>query len=241
MKQIIFFLYLALCFSCENNDEQPSTTCTEKPLENIQWLKELVDKELEQGTSSSGLEIIQYNYKKQTVFSINSCINCADNLITTYNCDKNKVCESGGIAGLNTCPNFDTEATNKALLFTTRTSVNGSKCEKVTIISPELYSTINVSSITSAEIEEDCLKITFNILSTQDKIKDVMLVDSGAILESNPIQRKLKFNIKENLTKPTSISETTSFDISNLAEPDETIILNIDGYDKQITYNRGSQ
>ena len=144
----------------------------------------------------------------------------------------NKVCEFGGIAGLNTCPNFETEATNKVVLFSDR------HCEKGTIISPQLYKELQESPISFAKIEQNCLTLTFSILFTQDRIEDVTLVDSGLIMESFPVQRKLKFNIKENLTKPTSIEVSTSFDISNLIELGETVILHIDGYSESIEYTR---
>ncbi len=222
MKYTLLFLFAILFLSCnvtDNDDKLSSKICTDTPLENIQWIKDLIN-----NTDSNGFEIIQYDYKGQTVFLINSCLNCTDNLITIYDCQQNKVCEFGGIAGLNTCPDFDTEATNATVIFTDR------YCEKGTVISPKLYKKLDHSPIISAEIKQNCLHITFNILSTQDKIDDVTLVDSGSILESNPIQRLLKFNIKENLTKPTSVTVTTSFDISNLADDGETVILNIKDY-----------
>ncbi|AUP77294.1 DUF6970 domain-containing protein [Flavivirga eckloniae] len=228
MKYFLPFLLLALFLGCDETDDNPSSKiCSTDPLENIEWLKELLN-----SANTNDLEITQYDYKKQTVFSINNCIDCADNLITVYDCDKNKICEFGGIAGLNTCPDFDTEAINKKVLYTDR------NCDKGTIISSKLYKALKSSPITSVEINDNCLNITFSILSTQDKIKDVTLVDADEILESDPIQRRLKFSIKENLTKPTSVSATTSFDISNLAEEGETIILNIEGFNTSIKYTR---
>lgn len=229
MRSTFLFLLLIFFLGCseiDNGNSQSSKTCSDDPLENIDWLKELIN-----NTDSNGLEIIQYDYKEQTVFSINNCLNCTDNLIVIYDCERNKICEFGGIAGLNTCPDFDSEATNKTIIFTDR------YCEKGTIISSEFYKNLESSSIISAEIQQNCLFLTFSILSTQDRINDVTLLDSGDILESNPIQRNLKFNIKENLTKPTSISVTTSFDISNLAEQGETVLLNIKDYGS-IEYKR---
>lgn len=229
MKYTFLFLFLITFLGCsDTSNEKPSSKiCTDDPLENIDWLKDLIN-----NTDSNGLEIIQYDYEQQTVFSINNCLNCADNLITIYDCQKNKVCEFGGIAGLNTCPDFDTEATNKTIIFSDRF------CDKGTVISSTLYKDITSSPITSLKIEGNCLEITFSILSTQDRIEDATLVDSGEILESFPVQRRLKFNIKENLTKPTSITVTTSFDISNLAKQGETVRLNIEGYNDSIEYTK---
>ncbi|MDO5980520.1 DUF6970 domain-containing protein [Flavivirga spongiicola] len=228
MKYTFLFLLLISFLGCnETDDGNPSKICSVDPLENIEWLKELVNH-----PNTNGLEIIQYDYNQQTVFSINNCLNCADSFTTVYDCEKHKVCEFGGIAGINTCPDFDTEAINEKILFTDR------NCEKGTIISPKLYKELKPSPITSAKTNGNCLEITFSILSTQDRIEDVKLVDSGEVLESSPAQRRIKFNLKESLTKPTSISVTTSFDVSNLAEQGETIILNIDGFGTSIEYTR---
>ncbi|TGV03980.1 DUF6970 domain-containing protein [Flavivirga rizhaonensis] len=229
MKYTFLLLLLISFFGCNETDDDNASSkiCSADPLENVEWLKELVN-----NPNPNGLEIIQYDYKQQTVFSINNCLNCADGFVIVYDCKKNKVCEFGGIAGINTCPDFDTKAINKKVLFTDR------NCEKGTIISPKLYKKLKPSPITSAEINGNCLNITFSILSTQDRIEDVILVDSGEVLESMPTQRRIKFNIKENLTKPISISATTFFDVSNLAEQGETIILNIDGFDTSIEYTR---
>ncbi|WP_346883130.1 hypothetical protein [uncultured Algibacter sp.] len=229
---VLFILPISFLLGCNDSDDDSdpsSKTCSENPLENIEWLKELVN-----NTNANGLEIIQYDYKVQTVFSINSCLGCSDNLIIIYDCEKNKVCKFGGISGLNSCPDFDTEAKNETLLFSTR------NCDKGTIISPKLYKALKTSPITSVKIEGDCLLITFNILSSQNNINDTTLIDSGEILESSPVQRRLKFNIKENRTRPTSVIATTSFNISNLANEDETITLIIDGFDHSIDYTRST-
>ena len=229
MKHIFLILLTISFLGCsETDNEKPaSKICLDNPLENIEWLKKLIN-----NTDSNGTEVIQYNYKNQTVFSINNCLNCSDNLITVYDCQRNKICEFGGITGLNTCPDFDTEATNKTTLFSDRF------CDKGAVISSSLYKELKASPIASLNIEGNCLTITFNILSTQDPIKDVDLIDSGEILESFPVQRKLKFSVEESLTKPTTILATTSFNISNLAKKGETVLLNIDGYNDSIKYTR---
>lgn len=229
MKYIFKFLIIITLLACSDtsNEQAHLQACTNNPLETIEWIRDLIN-----NTDSNGLEIIQYEYKQQTVFSINRCLNCADNLITVYDCKKNKICEFGGIAGLNTCSDFDTKATNQTVIFTQ------GFCEKNTIIDALLYKNLASSPINTLKIEGNCLEITFNILSTQNRIEDVTLVDSGNILESDPVQRRLKFNVKESITKPTTVIVTTSFDISILAEEGETIILNIDGYKDALKYTR---
>ena len=62
-------------------------------------------------------QIIQYDYKNETVFLIDSCNGCNDNLTIIYNCKGEIICEFGGIAGLNTCPDFEKQANNKRVLW----------------------------------------------------------------------------------------------------------------------------
>ncbi|MDC1162393.1 DUF4377 domain-containing protein, partial [Tenacibaculum sp.] len=86
------------------------------PLENLLWLKELKTS-FEISNSAVKRKIIQYTYKKNTVFFINECVDCPDNLIRVYNCKKENVCDFGGISGINTCPDFQKESTNKTILW----------------------------------------------------------------------------------------------------------------------------
>ncbi|MBN1118519.1 MAG: hypothetical protein JXA77_15015 [Bacteroidales bacterium] len=65
----------------------------------------------------TGAQIIQYNYKGETVFMINSCYMCPDALAVVYGCDGEIVCEFGGFAGLNTCPDFYSLATDSLMLW----------------------------------------------------------------------------------------------------------------------------
>jgi len=119
MKFICALFSIMLFFSCE--EDPLIKDCSDNPLENIDWLKSLVDTENNTDMeNSNGLEITQYTYEKQTAFLINNCINCSDNLTILYDCDQNKLCEFGGIVGVNTCPDFEQEASDKKILFTTR-------------------------------------------------------------------------------------------------------------------------
>lgn len=67
--------------------------------------------------SDQKAEVYYYEYKGEPVFSINSCVGCADAMTVVYNCDQGVLCEFGGIAGLNTCPDWSSEATNERLIF----------------------------------------------------------------------------------------------------------------------------
>lgn len=226
MKHLLLLLALVTLFSCEEDqNELPNIdNCSTNPLETVDWLKTLIQNE-----SPNGLEITQYTFQDQTAFLIDNCINCADNLTTLMSCQQDTLCQFGGIAGINTCPDFENDAKDGQLIFSTPpTSLPN--CDKPTIVSAKLFKELEASPIISAKINANCLTIVFNLLITQDPIDDVTLVDSEQILESNPIQRRLKFHLKENLTKPITVKDSTSFDISNLAKQGETVLLNIENY-----------
>ena len=78
------------------------------------WLSEMI-----RGfkRSDQKAEVYYYEYKGEPVFAVNFCVGCADSMTTVYNCDQGVVCQFGGIAGLNTCPDWQDEAKNEKLLF----------------------------------------------------------------------------------------------------------------------------
>ncbi|MDP5104676.1 MAG: hypothetical protein NWQ31_00730 [Polaribacter sp.] len=117
MKTIIIFLSIVFLISCSNTKEMYATSCeVNAPLENLPWLKE-IKINFEISASASKTQIIQFTYHNETVFLIDPCMDCADNLTTVYNCEGDKICEFGGIAGLNTCLDFDENSTNKIVLW----------------------------------------------------------------------------------------------------------------------------
>jgi hypothetical protein len=113
---LIFFAIILMATSCKK-DNQTITTCTiDNPLETIQWLKK--NKEaFELSMSPSAKRITQYFYQGECVFLIDGCLQCNDNLTTVYDVNQDIICEFGGIAGVDTCPDFDTEATDETILW----------------------------------------------------------------------------------------------------------------------------
>ena len=73
-------------------------------------LKELGDK-------LPGNEIYAFKYKGQVVFLVGGCDNCSDSMGQLYTCDGQVICLFGGIAGLNTCPDFNDTATDQVLIW----------------------------------------------------------------------------------------------------------------------------
>lgn len=116
MKFKHLFLSIILLVSCSDNSDKITVCNTNNPLEELVWLKE-IKIGFEQSGFFSKKKIIQYTYQNKSVFLIDICNNCADNLIAVYDCSGNVICEFGGIAGVNTCPDFDKNATNEIILW----------------------------------------------------------------------------------------------------------------------------
>lgn len=112
---VIFSSLISLHSSCEKdkNDNKETICGTTDPLEELDWLKNIVS-ELEDGPLT---EIYLYDYKEEKVFLINKCVNCPDGLVEVYNCDSNVICIFGGFTGMNTCPDFDSLAVKDLLLW----------------------------------------------------------------------------------------------------------------------------
>jgi len=239
----VLLLVSMLLLSCTENEETTSQNCTENPLENIDWLSELVRNEALINRVGS-IRITQYTFNNQIAFLIDDCIGegCITNQATLFDCDQNILCEFGGIDQATTCPNFETEATNPVQLFP---ELRNSLCDKDVIINNTLFNTIEASSIVSAEITGDCLSLSFfHAPECSDRIENVALIDAGFVLESFPIQRNLKFNISpfqqptesQNLLCDALSLSTTSFDISSLSEGYEEVILTIEGLPESVVY-----
>ena len=117
MKLLFLFLSIILCTACSGKEVFSTTWNTSNPLEELTWLNQ-IKTSFEQSGTSVKREIYQYNYQGSTVFLVDDCArNCSDALQIVYNCREQEICEFGGIAGVNTCPNFYEKATNKIILY----------------------------------------------------------------------------------------------------------------------------
>ena len=116
LRFILIVNLLLLSFaSCEKdkNDNKETICGTTNPLEELEWLKNLIS-ELEGGPSA---EIYLYDYKEEKVFLIDNCVNCPDGVAEVYDCDSNVICIFGGFMGMNTCPDFDSIAIKDSLIW----------------------------------------------------------------------------------------------------------------------------
>jgi hypothetical protein len=108
---IVLLLFVLICSAqCENNSiPEESEYCADTA-----WLKTIIEN-AQQNTSKA--EVIRYRYKMQTVYYVDSCIGCPDDMAQVYTCSGEVVCQFGGIAGFNTCPDFKDTATDKKVIW----------------------------------------------------------------------------------------------------------------------------
>lgn len=127
MKFKTIYLIIAIAFlglvSCEESNEVNTicekviVVCNEqRPLENLTFLKEAKDT-IDRIDCAGKSSITQYTYNSEIVFEIIICNQIADGQTFVYNCAGEVVCVFGGIAGVNTCPDFAKTATDKIILY----------------------------------------------------------------------------------------------------------------------------
>jgi hypothetical protein len=86
------------------------TSCGNQP-----WLQNLIESLKQNSVIKS--EVILYHYKGESVYYVDACKGCADNLALVYNSRGEIVCQFGGIAGLHTCPDFFETAVRKKVIW----------------------------------------------------------------------------------------------------------------------------
>ena len=104
------------CKTDKQNENKNMPCDSDSPIESIIWLGNLKHS-LENNGNYQGAQIYRYRYDSQYVFWVEDCHNCADGMINVYSCSGNVICQFGGIAGLNTCPDFYTTATDSTMLW----------------------------------------------------------------------------------------------------------------------------
>lgn len=112
---ITALLFIVLICGCTPKDQDMVCGVTH-PLEELYWLHDL-KQYFEQRMTPAGSQIVQYTYNGETVFWVDDCYRCSDGMQQVYNCEGDVICQFGGIAGVNTCPDFFEMATDSILLF----------------------------------------------------------------------------------------------------------------------------
>jgi hypothetical protein len=116
---------------------------------------------------------------------------------------------------------------------------NLTNCDFETIVSAEQYDNgpSDQLNINSLEINDNCLKINFSASGCDGNSWEVKLIDSEAIMVSNPIQRNLRLSLKNNEDCTAVPNKILTFDISELQISDDNqVYLNITNSDDQILY-----
>ena len=208
--------------------------CINNPFEELSWLNS-IKTTMEQNMQPNGSYIIQYVYNGECVYVVDSCYGCPDGMVVVYNSSNEVICEFGGIAGLNTCPDFYDLAEGKRYLFR-----NNQPCDEIVIISESLYNATDEQTITNLSIDDSCLNITYEATGCDGNSWVVNLIDSEEIVtNSNDVipQRNLKLSIERagTITCMALVTQEKSFNISNLrVGGSSNVILNIQ--DQQILY-----
>jgi len=99
-KLLTYFFFLSfLILSCENDDV-------------LEDLPSCIQSEIESASQGGSNEasLTQYRYNGQIVYSFDPGLVYPDMMTTVVNEDCEVVCQFGGIAGMNTCPDFSQNA-----------------------------------------------------------------------------------------------------------------------------------
>jgi hypothetical protein len=106
------------------------------------------------------------------------------------------------------------------------------------IIDEDLY--VNAPAdpleILDIAIVSDSLKISFSSGGCDGSSWEVKLIDSGAILESFPVQRNLRLSLKNEELCKAIVFKEIAFDISKLKTDDSKIQLNVTNSNNSILY-----
>ena len=115
---------------------------------------------------------------------------------------------------------------------------NPNNCEFETLVSADEYENAPSDQLTinSLEINNDCLKINFSSGGCSGDTWELKLIDSEAILESDPPQRNLKLSLKNEELCEAFITKEMTFDISNLQVSGNMVQLNLTNSDENILY-----
>lgn len=119
------------------------------------------------------------------------------------------------------------------------TTTLATDCNQVVYVDKDLYANhpSNFVTINHITLDNDCLNINFSASGCSAKTWVIKLIDSEEILESYPVQRKLRLSLKNEELCEAYLTKELSFDISNLQlEKENVIYLNVDGYNQQIEY-----
>lgn len=127
------------------------------------------------------------------------------------------------------------------LLITSCQSANDNNtvqddCDYKLIVSEEEYQNApsDYLNIDTVVIEDNCLHITFGASGCSGDTWNLKLISDGSIMESYPIQTRLRLSLENEEMCDAFFTKTISFDIEDLrVDSYSKIYLNIDSYAHQ--------
>jgi|AntDeeMinimDraft_4_1070355.scaffolds.fasta_scaffold10471_2 hypothetical protein len=112
-------------------------------------------------------------------------------------------------------------------------------CDFETIVDANEYENINSDDfeLSNIAIQDNCLSLEITASGCDGDSWEIRLIDSQAILESNPEQRNLKIDFTNQEDCRSTVSRTFSFDLNTVQINGNNVKLNIVNADKSILYD----
>lgn len=99
---------ILLLISCKE-EKEPKTCDVRNPIQELIWLNDLISNHMNTNPQIQA-KIQQFTWNGEDVFLVDLCVNCSDAAINIYDCEGNIICTKGTIAGIDECPEFESEA-----------------------------------------------------------------------------------------------------------------------------------
>ncbi len=112
-------------------------------------------------------------------------------------------------------------------------------CDQTTIVDKEVYDNLVSEhfAIVDAQIIDNCLAVEISASGCDGNSWKFNLVDSGAVAESSPEQRYLKFQLINDENCLAVFERTVSFDLTPLQiNGSHEIILHLEGLESSLNY-----
>lgn len=110
---------------------------------------------------------------------------------------------------------------------------------KTVIIDENIYENVNAHPFfwVNASIDDDCLDIEISAAGCDGSTWQAALIDSGAIAESLPEQRYLKFRFINEELCTAQFTQIFHFDLVPLRTSNDEVLLNLDGWEEALLYS----
>ncbi|MEM9142658.1 MAG: hypothetical protein AAGA86_06695 [Bacteroidota bacterium] len=112
-------------------------------------------------------------------------------------------------------------------------------CDLGTVISESRFNDAPSDALTinTLSVEGDCLMINFSAGGCDGSSWEIVLIDSGAILESDPPQRNLRLSLNNEELCAAIVQRELTFDISNLRVEGNQVRLNLVNSEDSVLYS----